>query len=618
LLVSCNERKEIILKRAKLTWLALGALTVFSGMKAQAQSRTVIDTELGGFFTSISGVPMKDWGLYLQVSSNYTGAQLAPQAIKVKYSRFEAFAPSDSAAWPFFPYAQLRSYEASEVAAGRPPIFMTATYQGKKRPLLFSWDLKLVNNKPTANPSTWHYAVNVADDRFVKFWLQQYLRAILWKQVDSTSNVWFGLDETAVTPGVFGVLDDNNNFVTNVQWDQPFPQGGAAWMSAIKTFFDRIHQYAPDVFLIPNVGAFYDQSQFSNVLANVPGIAYENFWDGPAPVAYTRNSRVAMFSNVSAWGVAGKIGLLRMWVANGSSTQLLSAFSLYSLVKGNNFFFDPMYTGSMNGVPPSEYQGWQARLGNPVGPYTSQAQSGQRAGYNLYSRVYDGGIVYLNWTGITKTVMLPTGTKYYDANGNQVTQISLPDGVGTFASTSKAKVAKPQISPRYGSAVSGPVSVTISCDTPNATIRYTTNGSDPSSSSPVYGGPFELSGAATVNAAAFLNGYAQSALSTASYRVQFGLPSVQIANPSDTGIAGSASPVLVLSAVSSESVSVTYVVHHSNGATSTGTATILPGDKYGHFSVAASGSSGSVTQVTLTGATQATLGQTIVYSFKAN
>jgi len=581
---------------------------------AQAQNRTVIDTELGSFFNTINGLPMSDWGAYLMVSSNYTGSRLAPQAVKINYSRFVAFSPSDSSAWPYFPYAKLRSYEASEVAAGRPPIFMTATYRGKRRPLLFSWDLHLANNRPTTPSSTWHYPVNVGDPRFVKFWINQYLRPILWKNVNTTQNVWFGLDETAMTPAVFGVLDDSGNFVSSVQWDEPFPESPTEWMAAVKGFFDQAHQIAPEIRLMPNMGAISDPTRFSSILANVPGILYENFWDGPSPVAYTRDKSIQAFANVSAWGTAGKVAMVRELVSQGTVSQLRTAFALYEIVKGPNFFFDPMYRSTINGVPPSAYQSWMALLGNPTGTYTSTPQSGQRSGYNLYSRTFDGGIVYLNWTGVTKTITLPSGT-YYDPNGNRVTAISIPDGVGTFVSTSKIRVDRPQISPRYGSRVSGPISVTLSCDTPNAAIKYTTDGSTPTTNSRQYGGPVELYSSATIRAAAFRSGLAGSSIATALYNISSASPSVQFSRASDTGLSGTGFPLLTLSSVSTQTVSVSYTVHNPNGTTAQGTATILPGDTFGHFAVNAPGRSGQRFTVTLTGARNATVGQANAYSY---
>ncbi len=49
----------------------------------------------------------------------------------------------------------------------------------------------------------------------------------------------------------------------------------------------------------------------------------------------------------------------------------------------------------------------------------------------------------------------------------------------------------------------GPVSVSITCDDPNAVIRYTTDGSFPTPASPVYSGPIDLAATTVVYARAF-------------------------------------------------------------------------------------------------------------------
>lgn len=94
---------------------------------------------------------------------------------------------------------------------------------------------------------------------------------------------------------------------------------------------------------------------------------------------------------------------------------------------------------------------------------------------------------------------------------------------GWMASTYLAEVAisvvaTPVISPGSMSTTS-PVSVTMSCATSGATIRYTTNGGDPTSGSTVYGGAFTLTSSATVKARAFKSGMADSAVASQSYTI---------------------------------------------------------------------------------------------------
>ena len=77
-------------------------------------------------------------------------------------------------------------------------------------------------------------------------------------------------------------------------------------------------------------------------------------------------------------------------------------------------------------------------------------------------------------------------------------------------------VATPTLSPNGGS-FTGSVNVTLACSTTGAAIRYTTNGTDPTSSSTLYSGAFTLTGTSTVKARAFLSGYNDSAAASATF-----------------------------------------------------------------------------------------------------
>ncbi|MGI9074384.1 MAG: chitobiase/beta-hexosaminidase C-terminal domain-containing protein [Bryobacteraceae bacterium] len=63
-------------------------------------------------------------------------------------------------------------------------------------------------------------------------------------------------------------------------------------------------------------------------------------------------------------------------------------------------------------------------------------------------------------------------------------------------------------------------SVTISDTSPSVTIHYTTNGTTPTSSSPVYTGLIRVSTTTTIKAMAAGGGFAASAVATATYTIQ--------------------------------------------------------------------------------------------------
>ncbi len=81
-------------------------------------------------------------------------------------------------------------------------------------------------------------------------------------------------------------------------------------------------------------------------------------------------------------------------------------------------------------------------------------------------------------------------------------------------------VLTPVISPASGT-FKKKVKVTITDGTPGATIRYTTNGSTPNSTSPAYQGAFTLTGkgSKTVKAQAFKTGVPDSVITTNSYKI---------------------------------------------------------------------------------------------------
>ena len=63
------------------------------------------------------------------------------------------------------------------------------------------------------------------------------------------------------------------------------------------------------------------------------------------------------------------------------------------------------------------------------------------------------------------------------------------------------------------------VAVTINDATPDATIHFTTDGSTPTASSPVYSGPLTITQTTTISAIATLTGQAPSAVATATYTI---------------------------------------------------------------------------------------------------
>jgi subtilisin family serine protease len=98
------------------------------------------------------------------------------------------------------------------------------------------------------------------------------------------------------------------------------------------------------------------------------------------------------------------------------------------------------------------------------------------------------------------------------------------------------KVATPTFSQPTGTYI-GSVTVSISCTTSGATIRYTTNGFDPTSSSTQYTGPLILTTATTLKAKAFKTGMTDSDVASATYMVIPQVDTPTLSQPTGTYIA---------------------------------------------------------------------------------
>ena len=83
------------------------------------------------------------------------------------------------------------------------------------------------------------------------------------------------------------------------------------------------------------------------------------------------------------------------------------------------------------------------------------------------------------------------------------------------------QVAAPTFSPAGGTYATAQT-VSISCATSGATIRYTTDGSTPTASSPVYTGPITVSSTKTIKAYAVKSGLTDSPVATAAYTISGG------------------------------------------------------------------------------------------------
>ncbi|MDD5688638.1 MAG: carbohydrate-binding protein, partial [Elusimicrobia bacterium] len=114
--------------------------------------------------------------------------------------------------------------------------------------------------------------------------------------------------------------------------------------------------------------------------------------------------------------------------------------------------------------------------------------------------------------------------------GNQIMKLVLDPSAASYCSNiNHIKLVKanadtpntvetPTISPGVGTYASS-VTVTLGCATIGAAIRYTTNGTDPTSSSTLYSAPFTLTASATVKARAFKAAMTDSSVNSVAYTI---------------------------------------------------------------------------------------------------
>ena len=90
-----------------------------------------------------------------------------------------------------------------------------------------------------------------------------------------------------------------------------------------------------------------------------------------------------------------------------------------------------------------------------------------------------------------------------------------------------AQVATPSISVPSGEVVEG-TTVTIDCQTADATIHYTTDGTDPTASSATYSAPISIDADMTIKAIAVKENYVDSEVASATYSVLSAIPGLAI------------------------------------------------------------------------------------------
>jgi peptidoglycan/LPS O-acetylase OafA/YrhL len=570
---------------------ALVVLLIGGSATSSTPQPTVPQTTPISEYGQYYGFALEPSDLGLAVLSPHSDyfAGMRPQAIKAPHGHFQHFAPKDPS--DDFPYEQLRSYETSEIAAGRAPIFVTATFEGKKRPVYFEWHLDLKNGIPQASAEQWSQAVNVRDPRFIRFYVDVYLRNTLWKP--RVPNYWHAVDNCAFRYDNYGVLDDGGRFVSKgVVWDHPFAQNDDDFLDSIKAFLRGVKEVAPDVHIIGNEGSMNNEARFADVWSGFDGTIREEINNNFAGDQYSRTEFFKVFNRYRYEGPAGKVALLRSLLpaANDQAFEgrLRTGFVTYLLFRGSNFLWAPRFDdGSLAGVPVSRFRLMQAALGVPV--QDAQSRSEAEDGFRLYWRECEGGVVYLNLTGKTQTVSLGNGRVYTNRSGEKVNSLTIPDLTGDYLLFEPgARNPRPAIGPYRWEAAFGPLTVTMEAD-PDAKIVYTLDGREPSSQSTIYDGPFTITNSAVVRAKAVKSGYLDSFSTKVAYKILAEKPTVQFVSEVNTMTwLPVCYPLVMLNHPSNLPVNVNYVLEDG----SINSILFSPGECYKYLEIKATKTGG--------------------------
>ena len=136
-----------------------------------------------------------------------------------------------------------------------------------------------------------------------------------------------------------------------------------------------------------------------------------------------------------------------------------------------------------------------------------------------------------------------------------------------FASCSSSeRIATPVIDPASGAVAYG-TSATITCDTSDAEIYYTTDGSDPTESSTLYTTAISITADVTIKAKAFKTGYDASEVTTATYTIS-NVVAAPIIDPASGAIAYGTSATITCSTADAE------IYYTSDGSDPTQSSTL--------------------------------------------
>ena len=231
-----------------------------------------------------------------------------------------------------------------------------------------------------------------------------------------------------------------------------------------------------------------------------------------------------------------------------------------------------IYIVTDNGVEGGWNFGNGAQMTNEEGIYTANFTATVPNTFILFARKLGDGV---NWN--TRYVFGPSSDGDWEMPGDKATEygnidvydddpiklpyageytITINGNDKTFSITRTIEtVATPTFTPAAGTYTSIQ-SVTIACDTQEAVIHYTTDGSEPTANSPVYNGAIEVAQNMTIKAIALKEGWNPSQAATAEYVIN--LP--QLEAPVFTPVSGEYNEAQTVTITAADGATISYKI----------------------------------------------------------
>lgn len=403
--------------------------------------------DIGSLMTYVnpatSGITYAELGCSIVQVGNLPPVGLSLNAIHDQHARIQHWGPSPTDP-DLFPYAALKSYEGSEIKAGRSPIFATATYNGKQYPVFYYAFPSggATNGQPI--PASWaaqgRGAVNVGDPRYLKFFVEQYLAPIVFNPAKLTThpqNNWVSFDNGSMRYNLYGIIDETGVWRAGLSWDAyngMFPVNETQYEVMLESGFAQLKSLLPGLRCMINFGSLANsyQTEVPQLYASIDGAMSESFLP-PGTTPFQRAQWGTLLASFSWMVQNGKVIVPRQVLPAPSADQdqvaLRTAIVCYLLAAGPTSFFTPSWldpslfaSGGPAVYPATLWMPMFQALGVPMSPYVVTSPG-------VYTRRMQRGTVFLNLSGAP---FVGQATGCWDHSGNAVSSITIPDMVGDY------------------------------------------------------------------------------------------------------------------------------------------------------------------------------------------